>query len=479
MKAENQNKSENKVKGQIALKRGSYAFVIGAVVLAILIAVNLLVAALPKTVTRLDISSSRLYSITSATKVVVNNLQKDVTIYWIVQADQEDEVIENLLEKYDSLSNHISVVKKNPDIYPQFAQQYTDQTVQNNSLIVECGQKSRFISYDDIYISDVDYSTYSTVYSFDGEGAVTSAIDYVVSETLPVVYILEGHGEQELPAILTDQIGKENMELKSFSLINEDEIPEDASCLPIYAPESDISEEEAGLLKDYLASGGKLFILAGPVEDGILTNLASIAAAYGAETAEGIVIEGDRGHYAFQAPYILLPDIASDEITDPLIESRYYVIVPTAAGMTVTGSSAVSLLNTSDDAFSKVAGYALTTYDKEEGDIDGRFSLAVLASDASGGQLVYISSSRLLDETVNAYSSGANLDLCMNALSALVGENEAVAIRQKSLSYNYLTISEDTASTLKIMMIGVLPAAFAVIGIIVLISRRSRRNAQA
>ena len=43
--------------------------------------------------------STKLYSVTSNTKVVVNALDQDVTIYWIVQSDKEDDVTENLLGK--------------------------------------------------------------------------------------------------------------------------------------------------------------------------------------------------------------------------------------------------------------------------------------------------------------------------------------------------------------------------------------------
>ena len=59
----------------------SYSLTITDIVLAILIAVNVFASALPKSMTNYDISSSKLYSITSNTKVVVNNLQQDVTIY--------------------------------------------------------------------------------------------------------------------------------------------------------------------------------------------------------------------------------------------------------------------------------------------------------------------------------------------------------------------------------------------------------------
>lgn len=471
---------ERKINHQIALKGGAYSLTMTMIVLAILVAVNIFVSVLPANMTKLDISSSQLYSITSNTKVVVNALEKDVTIYWIVQSEQEDSVIENLLAKYDSLSEHLTIVKKNPDTYPTFAQQYTDGTVANNDLIVECGDKYRYISYSEIYLSDVDYTTYSQVYSFDGEGAITSAIDYVVSEELPQVYVLEGHGEAELSTEMSDQIEKENMELVQFSLLNADEIPEEADCILINAPSSDISEEEKNILAEYVTNGGKLMVIAGPVEEGALTNLTSLLADYGVETAEGIVVEGDRGYYAFSTPHIMLPEIQSHNITDPLIESNYYVIMPIAQGLKVgsTNNGVVTeLLTTSESAYSKVAGYALETYEKEEGDVDGPFALAVAIETANGeGQMIWIASSDIMDMMYNAYSSGANLDFTMNALSSLLGEREAVAIRSKSLGYNYLTMDESTSSMLQTVMIGVLPLSFAILGIFVIVERRKRRN---
>ena len=173
---------DKKEGNRIAFQGGSYSLAISAVVLALLVVVNILVSSLPTAWTKYDISAAKLYSITSNTKVVVNALEEDVTIYWIVQSGKEDAIIENLLGKYESLSDHIQVVKRNPDVYPTFAQQYTDETVANNSLVVECGDRSRYIAYDDIYLTQTDMYTYSYSTSFDGEGAITSAIDYVASE---------------------------------------------------------------------------------------------------------------------------------------------------------------------------------------------------------------------------------------------------------------------------------------------------------
>ena len=461
------------VKNRIALQGGAYSLILSAVVLALAVVVNILASALPSTLTQYDISAAQLYSVTSNTKVVLGALEDDVTIYWIVQSGQEDQIIENLLDKYESLSDHIAVVKRNPDVYPTFAQQYTDEAVQNNSLVVECGERYRFIGYDDIYLYEADMYTYSYSASFDGEGAITSAIDYVVSEELPQVYVLEGHGEAELPATFSEQVEKENLELTTFSLLTADEIPEEADCLLIYAPASDISPEEKEMLAEYAEGGGKLLVIAGPVADASLENLYSLLGSYGVETAEGVVVEADRAHYAFQSPAALLPDMASSAVTAPLIEENYYPILPVAQGLIVsdTATDVTALLTTSDTAFSKVAGYEMTTYEKEEGDIDGPFALAVSIACGNDGQIIWFASS-FLEDAYNAISSGANVNLGMNALSSLIGESEAMAIRSKSLNYNYLTISESTSSLLRVLMVGVLPLAYLGIGIGVAVRRR-------
>jgi len=461
---------------QLAMRGGSYSLIISAVVLALLVVVNIFASALPAALTQYDISSSKLYSITSNTKVVVNALEQDVTIYWVVQSGQEDEVIENLLSKYDSLSDHIQVVKKNPDVFPTFAEQYTSETVRNNSLIVECGQRSRYIAYDDIYVQEADLYSYTYNTSFDGEGAITSAIDYVVTEELPRLYVLEGHGEAELPATFSGQIEKDNMEVNTLSLLTVDAVPEDAACVVIHAPASDISQAERDMLADYTAQGGKLLVMAGPTEDGILENLYSLLSDYGVEAQEGIVVEGDRQHYV-SAPYALLPDLNSHAITDPLIEDSYHPIMPVTLGLTVPDSETVTaLLTTSDSSFSKTAGLGLDTFEREEGDIDGPFAAAVSIETSGGGRIVWFASSDFLDDMFNAYSSGANVDLAMNALSSLVGEREAIAIRSKSLNYNYLTISDSAASLLKIVMIGVFPLAYLGLGVSVVLRRRRLQN---
>ena len=315
-----------------------------------------------------------------------------------------------------------------------------------------------------------------TAYVF---GAITSAIDYVVTDELPQLYVLEGHGEAELPATFQDQIEKENIEINTLSLLTVDEIPEDAACLMIYAPQSDISQEEREILSQYVSGGGRLLVCAGAVEDGLLENLYGLLSDYGITAHDGLVVDMDRAHYAM-VPYLLMPDLNSSPITDPLIDSNYYTYLPLSVGLTVgedTGAGTVTaLLTTSEESYSKAAGYELETYDREEGDTDGPFAVAVSVEDAGGGQIIWFASDQFLTDELNAYSSGANQDLAINALSQLIGESQSLAIRSRSLSYNYLTINEATASLLQVLMIGVFPLLFLGIGIYLVLRRRKMQH---
>ena len=462
-------------------KVGGYSFVLSLVVLGILIAVNVLAEKLPSSWTQFDISAAQLYSLTADTKVVATNLDQDVTIYWITQAGKEDEVIQRLLDRYADLSDHITVVKKDPDVYPTFAQQYTDEQVTNNSLVVEAGDKSRYIAYSDIYESDAGSyymgTSGSVATSFDGEGQITSAISYVASTDLPQVYLLSGHGEADLSETFASELERANYEtVEDFTLLNVDAIPEDCDALVINAPTSDISDEELTMLQSYITGGGRLLVLSGPQDGAELPNLQTLLTGYGVTVTDGVVVDPNRDYYAFTAPYVLMPEIEASDITDPLTEGSYHVIVPIAQGLTVGESSAAtvtSLLQTSADSFSKAAGYAMETYDKEDGDTDGPFTLAVSIEDnTAGGRLVWVASDFLLDEMYNAYSSGANLDLVMNGLSWMIGQTDAVSIRAKSLDYNYLTISSSSAAWLKICMIGIVPVGYLLLGIEEILRRR-------
>ena len=167
--------------GTRSSKMGSYSFFLTVVVLAILVTVNVALSFLPDSYVQEDLTANQLYSISSQSKVLLSSLEEDITIYWVVASGEEDEYVEKLLHNYEDYSSRVTVEKKDPDLNPDFTDAYTDETIYNNSIIVECGDKYRYISYEDMYetSSMSYYSMYSSADEFAGESLITSAIHYL------------------------------------------------------------------------------------------------------------------------------------------------------------------------------------------------------------------------------------------------------------------------------------------------------------
>ena len=464
------------------LRNGSYSTLLIVIFVAIVVVINMIVGKLPSKYTQIDISDQQLYSIGDETKKVLNNLDKDVTIYQIAQSGSEDETISNLLQKYADESKHVKVELKDPVVSPKFVSEYTSDQVSSNSLIVVCGDRNKVVNYNDMYESTMDYNTYSyQTTGFDGEGQITSAIAYVTTENLPVLYTLEGHGEKELDSTIKEDIEKANMEIKSLNLISEGSVPDDAACLLIDSPSSDISEDEKTALLDYLENGGKAMIFSDYTES-TLTNFAAVLENYGVKAADGIVFEGDNQHYGMQMPYYLLPTVNSTDASSETASSGYYIIMPYAQGIqklddvrdTVTVED---ILTTSDSAYSKT-NLQSETIEKEDGDVEGPFALGVsIKEDVGDGketQIIYYSSSYIMDSQMNQLVSGGNEKLVTESLNSMVSTEETttVSIPSKSLEVSYLTISDYDASFWKICTIGLIPGIFLVAGFVIWFKRR-------
>lgn len=470
--------------GTRSSKMGSYSFFLTVVVLAILVTVNIALSFLPDSYVQEDLTANQLYSISSQSKVMLSSLEEDITIYWVVASGEEDEYVEKLLHNYEDYSSRVTVEKKDPDLNPDFTNNYTDETIYNNSLIVECGDKYRYISYQDMYetSSMSYYSMYSSADEFAGESLITSAISYCTTEELPVIHILEGHGEAELTESFQEALERDNLETETLSLLNSETVPEEVSCILVNSPFTDISETERDMLLDFMERGGRVLIISGTAEEEQLPNLKSVMENYGISVLEGVVVEENTDNYVYGNPVLLMLEMNSSDITDPLMEDNYQVVVPVSKALDVSEVSedvtVTSLLESSEESFLKDEGYDIETYEQEEGDIQGPLTLAALVTknleDDQQMQLVWIASSMMLEEAYNSYSSDANEDFILNVLEMMCEKDDSISVRSKSLTNEYLTISTADSSMIKVATMGVIPGIYLITGIVVAVRRRKR-----
>lgn len=460
------------------LSLGAYSSGMILASVAIVVVINLFIGQLPSTWTSIDLTSQKLYSLTDQTKEFVKNLEEDITIYVLVSEDEQDTILGQTLARYNDLSDHITVEYVDPTINPRFLSQYTSGSVTVNSLIVESSQRSKVIDYADIYESSIDYYTYTTTTTgYDGEGQITSALDYVTSTDLPKLYFTTGHGEGTLSSAFSAALTKANVEYDTINLMDYDAVPEDAVCLFINGAVNDFSEDDKDKVIDYLDNGGKVITVVGYSEDK-LPNYEEILGYMGLTLAEGLVLEGDSNYY-YQVPFYLLPDVSYSTYTTGVYGS-YYIFTPYAQGLIVPEEDTEEIsyntfLSTTESAYSKVGLENATSYEKAEEDIDGPFAIGVEAEkvlEEGSATMVVYSCSQIFTDSVSQQVAGANLTVFSNTVSAFIDNEVNVSIPSKAYEVSYLTINSARILLIALVTTVILPIGCLVAGFIIWFKRR-------
>lgn len=472
------------MKNKKALINGSYSMAYTLILIAVVVVINLIVVEIPEKYTQIDVSSQKLYTISDDTLEFLDELDQDVKIYHMVQSGQEDDILQKMLTRYEEASKHIKVETKDPVLYPNFASQYTDAQLTDNSLIVVNGDKSKVVDYNSLYEMNYDYYTgSSSTTGFDGEGQIDSAIAYVTSDDIPVIYTLEGHSEMKVNSDLQNSMEKANYQVESLNLLTADSVPEDAGCLLIASPQNDLSEDEAKKVISYLENGGKAMIFTDYINLE-MPNLKSVLETYGVTYEDGVVLEGDSKHYIMQVPYYLVPTINSTEITSEMVLDNRYVLMPIAQSVKILDEYRDSLtiepiLTTSENAYIKADVENMTTFEKEDGDQEGQFHLGVCISekisDEKSTQMAYYSSASLIDAGTDQQVSGGNSDIVLATLGWMC-ENETpiISVAGKDLTMDSLTVPEYDASYWSAITCGVIPVTFLLIGAVIWFKRRKQ-----
>ena len=158
------------------------------------------------------------------------------------------------------------------------------------------------------------------------------------------------------------------------------------------------------------------------------------------------------------------------------------MLMPTAQGIQKTDDvrdtvTIESLLTTSDSAYSKVdvnSGSIEETDDDIQGPFDLGVSITESLDDDKETQIVYYSTSNLMESQTNQMVSGGNEKLIIESLKWMTDTEDSatVSIPSKSLSVSYLTLTDYDAAFWKICTIGLIPGFFLVVGFAVWMKRR-------
>ncbi|MGN0382746.1 MAG: Gldg family protein [Eubacterium sp.] len=468
----------------------SSAYIIIAIVITV--AVNLIVTTLPDQYTTFDVSYEQLYTLSDETKNTIKSLDEDVTIYVLSSEENENVIVKNMLDNYEALSDRISVEYVNPTVKPNFYLQYTETEPAQGSIIVVCQDKSTVIDYDNLfYVSTSSENYYYYMYGyysiedvasgFDGEGQITSSINYVVSDDTAVVYQITGHDEMSLPDGFKSALKKQNMTLEDLNLNDYETVPEDAECVFLLGPVSDLSDDDTSKVMNYLDNGGKMIIAsneyyASQTADD-LSNFESILSSYGVKQVNGLVGDEDNYSLSYQSYYYLYPEIGSTSYTDGLSN---YVFAPLVQAFTyeeTDGVNVTTMLTTSENAF---------VADIYSGDIldDGTFDLAYYITkdvasedeDSVTTEIALFGTPYIFDDTADSEVSGTNVKLFTNIITDFVNTELTTTVDVKYYEISNLVIDSAAGIEISIIVAIVIPILVLLAGIIVWIVRRRTRK---
>ncbi len=479
---------------------GSWTMAMILILLAVLVVINLLVGALPRSLTRFDTTADRRYTLSATSENFLKSIDRDVNLIVVSQGGTITATLENFLDRYTAANSRIRVKIVDPLADPTALDRYSEIVSTGRYIIVESdlryytvdtlemetvyledlGMSIDLYTYEEIMEDDSLVSAYYQYYGvdmtnatqyFNGEQQITSAIEYVVCEDMPHLYVLSGAGGNELSATLSELMDSCLLPCESLALEVGDSIPESASCVIVQAPSYDLTTSTADALIEYLERGGSMILLTTPDQTD-MPNLMRVAKTFGVyPTTGGVLHEGNANKY-IGADTVLKPTVnANHELTYTAYSNNMAMVMPSAHGILSEetlpdGVSVTELFNATD-------AYTVTS-DGSETDW-GKVATGIFAENSeTGARLLWFASADAFSDTsASTYGNGSFYYFAMGAGAMNDKYTSALtAIEAMETVESRLTVSEFSYRALGIVMSLVIPIGLLSCGIVVWVRRR-------
>ncbi|MDA0770851.1 MAG: hypothetical protein BZY79_03140 [SAR202 cluster bacterium Casp-Chloro-G4] len=233
---------------------GGNVIVMTVAFFVIIVLVNFL---LFRTPTRVDVTATRVFTLSDDTQRILNGLDGGVKAhaFFIPTAASTistKQQVEDLLNEFDRRSNNFSFEFVDPELERSVAQQYG------------------VVNYPVIVFEDLSDGTQQATQSFTEQDFVTSIL-IATGEEQKTIYYLTGHGEAgPTRDSITGQLGdadngfdfalqglqRDNYRVSPLSLLETGGVPENAAVLIIAGPQKDLDPMERDALNQYIRNGG-------------------------------------------------------------------------------------------------------------------------------------------------------------------------------------------------------------------------------
>lgn len=442
---------------------GTYSTLLVVIVVAIVIVANMIAGRLPEKWKNIDLSENHLYEITDQSKNLLKSLDKKVSLHIFADKSSADERIKTFVDKYAGLSSKISVEWIDPVLHPAALKEYDTS---ESTIVVECpdtGKTTQIAFTDIITYDETSYYYYGSYQEneFDGEGQLTSAVNYVVNETESKIYVTTGHGETELASSLDDLLDKSGFTTEEINTLMAESIPEDCDLMIMHAPTRDLGDDEKKMITEWMQDDHDLILVLGDT-DKETPNLDALMKEYGMQVADGYIADTKRCYQG--QPFYIFPELTVSDKLATGIESEMVMVI-NARGMTETDPardtiSLSTFMSTSD------GGYAVT----EDKQTEGTYLLGAVATE-NDSHFTVITAASMIDESLTgSLTTLENNTLFMNLVTNNFDDISNVAIEAKSLQVEYNTVKH--AGSYSLATVFGIPVVILIYGFVTWLKRR-------
>lgn len=388
-----------------------------------------------------DITQANRNTLTTGSINVLKQMQGPITLTVFASEDDVNngdtfrQGIINFMARYQRTKPDINVKFISPIKEPKLAQE--NGIKEDGEVVVEYQKRSEHIKPP------------------FAEQEMTNLFMRLSRTSQRAVMYLDGHGERNLIGLKNNDVGEFGKQLESkglkFANLNltiESEVPLNGSMLVIASPQKTISPIEAKKIKKFLESGGNLLWL---LDDNNFRGLDEIAAYLGLSVSSGQVIdpaekvEGANENIASASSY------GEHAITrNFMLGTRFSNAHEVNAKGTLDNGWEVSkLIEVSPNGWlesSQVMTNQKPSFDKSK-DKAGPINIAVALQRVygkKGQRVVVVGNGNFLSNTF--ITNGGNLDLGINMINWLSGDDNLISIQPMPLKDVNVTIPDNQIS---------------------------------
>jgi ABC-type uncharacterized transport system involved in gliding motility auxiliary subunit len=470
-------------------------------VLALVVMVNWLTS---RHYLRFDWTKSGYYKLSEKTKQVVRSLKQPLDVVVFLPESGRQEYVQKVLEDVRNLLKEFQFYGKDrlrvEYVDPQRDLARAQQLVTQYNLdspdvvIFANGTRHKYIRLDEMV--DLDRGPEMTeeprVKAFKGEGLFLAAIQTVTEEAPPKVYFITGHGERDPEDFgqangyseIARYIKRDNITVEKWNLQEKQALPTDAGAIVIAGPRKAFSQMELDALELYLKNKGRLLIMLDPRTQ---SGLEAFLRRWGVQVDEDLAMSKAGVLLGTELLNVnaVGADYAAHPITAKLADTntefpyaRSIRRVPHPESGTADQLRVTVLVRAGAEYWGETNPDTEHAAFNAATDIAGPLPLAVAVEtskpqgvnvDIGVTRMVVVGTSRFVD---NSDLAGGNLDFFMNSLNWLLQREQLVAVSPKTPEEFRLAMSPNQQMAVYVLVMGGMPLAVAVVGLMVWLGRR-------